>query len=142
MEATHRALERLYLEAPINAFYRPSVRINEREAEIRIAVRPEFHHALGAAHGSVAFKLLDDAAFFAANSVVPDEWVLTASFNLHFLRPAVSGELVAKGRLVHASRRVLLAEAVVLDEAGKEVARGSGSFMRSGVPIDGVPKRA
>ena len=70
---THfRKLERMYLGAPINQWYRPTLSISEGSAEVSIAVRPEFFHAANAVHGSVYFKLLDDSAFFAANSLVED----------------------------------------------------------------------
>jgi acyl-coenzyme A thioesterase PaaI-like protein len=36
------------------------------------------HHSIHAVHGSVYFKALDDAAFFAVNSLVEDVFVLTA----------------------------------------------------------------
>ena len=37
-------------------------------------------HAAGAVHGSYYFKVLDDACYFAANSLVSDVFVLTVSF--------------------------------------------------------------
>lgn len=37
------------------------------EAEVSIEVGRELFHASGAVHGSVYFKLLDDAAFFAVH---------------------------------------------------------------------------
>jgi hypothetical protein len=40
----YRKLERLYLGAPTNAYYRPSIQIAEGRAEVEIAVRPEFMH--------------------------------------------------------------------------------------------------
>jgi uncharacterized protein (TIGR00369 family) len=108
--------------------------VGEGEAEVVLALRPDFHHAAGAAHGSVVFKCLDDAAFFAANSLVQDALVLTASFTLHFLRPAAAGELVARGKVVHRGRRQLLADAVAT-AGGKEVARGTGTFAVSDIPL-------
>jgi acyl-coenzyme A thioesterase PaaI-like protein len=68
-----------------------------------IPVRPEFFHAAHAVHGSVYFKALDDAAFFAVNSLVTDVFVLTASYNLYLTRPVTEGALRAVGRVVHRS---------------------------------------
>ena len=99
-EEHYRKLEHMYLAAPINAFYSPGIRISHGEAEITIPVKPEFFHAADAVHGSVYFKLLDDAAFFAVNSRVRDVFVLTVSFTVHFARPVASGEMRAVGRLV------------------------------------------
>jgi len=134
-EEHFRKLERAYLRAPTNEYYQPSICVAEGEAEIVVPVRPEFFHAAGAIHGSVYFKVLDDAAFFAANSLVSDCLVLTASFNLNLLRPVSAGELRATGRVVSASRRVIVAEADAVGPDGKLAARGTGTFMRSEIPL-------
>ncbi len=131
----YRKLERMYAGAPLNAWYRPQLTVADGRAELRMRVRPEFFHAAGAVHGSVYFKALDDAAFFAAASVVEDVFVLTSSFNLHLTRPVSAGELLAVGEVVHSSRRLLLAEAVLTDAQGRQLARGSGSFLRSTIPL-------
>ena len=85
-----RRLEWMYHAAPTNAYYGPRLEVEKGRSEVRLSVKPDFMHAAGAVHGSVYFKLLDDAAFFAANSVVREVLVLTANFNLHFLRPVSS----------------------------------------------------
>lgn len=132
----HRKLERLYLAAPINGYYRPRIHIEDGRAEIVVPVREEFFHAAHAVHGSVFFKVLDDAAFFAANSVVEDVFVLTASFQLDLLRPVSAGEIRSAGRLVHRTRRLLIAESKAMDSEGNLIARGSGTFMRSSIRLD------
>jgi uncharacterized protein (TIGR00369 family) len=131
----HRKLERMYLGARTNEYYRPSIRISEGEATVRVPVRPDFHHPLGAVHGSVYFKLLDDAAFFAVSSLVEDVFVLTTSFNVYFTRPVRDGELTARGAVAHRSRRLWVAEAELVDEKGRALARGSGTFMKSRHPL-------
>ena len=90
-----RKLERMYAGAPVNQFFRPRLTIGEGRAELRLAVRPDFFHAAGAAHGVVYFKAMDDSAFFAASSLVEDVFVLTAGFTLHLLRPISAGEMIA-----------------------------------------------
>lgn len=77
---------------------------------------------------------MDDAATFAANSLVEDGMVVTASFTVYFMRPVSDGVITAKGRAVHQSRRRLIVEAEVFDSTGRQVARGSGTFMRSRAP--------
>lgn len=126
-----RALERMYLAAPINAFYRPGIEVRKGEATIEIQVADKLHHAARAVHGSVYFKMLDDAAFFAANSVEREFFVLTTSFTTYFTRPVSDGSIRATGRVVHHGRTQILAEAVALDGRGNEIGRGSGAFLRS-----------
>jgi len=132
----HRRLERLYAAAPVSRWYGASIAIADGRAEVRIAVRPEFHHAANAVHGSVYFRALDDAAFFAANSRVRDVLVLTVSYTVHFARPVTGGALRAVGRLLHGGGRLFLAEAELLDGEGQLLARGSGVFTRSSIALD------
>ncbi len=133
----HRALERMYLRAPVNEKFQPEVHIEEGICEVVIPVREEDLHAAHAVHGHVLFKALDDAAFFAANSKVEDRFVLTAGFNIDFVRPVSQGSIRARGELVHPGKRRMLCDAVARDDDGNVLARGSGSFMVSGIPLDG-----
>ena len=130
-----RALERMYLGAPINAFYQPRIEIADQEAQIEIDLGHRFFHPAGAVHGSVYFKMLDDAAFFAAASVVDDVFVLTTAFTTYLTRPVSQGLLRARGRIATLNRQQIIAEAVVEDGDGLEVGRGSGVFMRSRIPL-------
>ena len=130
-----RKLERLYAQAPINRYYSPRLRVSEGEAELAIPVKPEFFHAAGAVHGSVYFKALDDSAFFAANSLVTDVFLLTASFHAYLTRPISAGELLASGRVVHRSRQLIIADSEVKDSEGHQIARGSGVFLRSQIAL-------
>ncbi|MDE3155958.1 MAG: PaaI family thioesterase [Acidobacteriota bacterium] len=126
----------MYERAPCNAHVRPQMTIGHGTAELRIPVRPEFFHAAGAVHGSYYFKALDDAAFFAANSLVEDVFLLTASFTTQLLRPVAGGTLVARGSVVRAGRALIFADAVLADEAGVELAHGTGVFARSAVKLE------
>jgi uncharacterized protein (TIGR00369 family) len=131
----YRKLEHMYLAAPINAFYSPGIRISHGEAVITIPVKPEFFHAADAVHGSVYFKLLDDAAFFAVSSLIEDSFALTASFTTYLLRPISEGTMKAAGKVVYAGARSFIAESVVVDDKGKEIARGSGNFVTSKIKL-------
>ena len=138
-EAHWRALESLYAAAPINSKFRSRLTIeSEGRARIAFDIGEEDFHAAGAAHGTAYFKMLDDAAFYAANSVVSDRFLLTTAFNLHFTRPLPAGPVVAEGRWVSGRRRVLVAEARLIDAEGEEAARGTGTFMRSHIPLAGL----
>ena len=90
---------------------------------------------MGAIHGSVYFKLLDDAAFFAVNSIVEDVFVLTTSFNTNIVRPVDSGKIKAVGEVRFASKNLFIAQSTLLDERGKEIAFGTGHFAKSKVSL-------
>lgn len=139
MKNHYRRLETMYHQAPCNQIYQPTLRVGEGTAHLEFDIKEEFFHALGAVHGSIYFKALDDAAYFAVASLVEDVAVLTTSFHLHLLRPVVEGRLRAEGRVVRRSRSLSVAEAQLFDESGKELARGSGDFMPSKIVLAEVP---
>jgi len=130
-EQHYRKLERMYLSAPINEIYRPKISISKGQAEIVMTAEEKFFHAAHALHGSVYFKMLDDATFFAANSVVTDTFLLTTGFNLHFFRPVTGGEIKAEGRLTFSSSNLFVAEGKLYTNDGIEVAYGTGTFVKS-----------
>ncbi len=134
-----RALEGLYASAPINQLFRSQLDIlAEGRSRITFDVDPSSFHAAGAAHGTIYFKMLDDAAFYAANTLVTDRFLLTTSFNLHFSRPIRGGRVYAEGRWISGRRRVLVAEARLIDDDEEEIARGTGTFMRSHIALSGL----
>ncbi|MBI4797360.1 MAG: PaaI family thioesterase [Desulfarculus sp.] len=132
LDEHYRKLERMYQSAPINQFFRPRLTITEGQAEVVMEVRPDFFHAAHAAHGALYFKGLDDAAFFATNSLVPDFFVLTISFTTYLERPVSQGTIRCQGRVVMAAKKLFIAESRILDHEGREIARGSGNFVKSG----------
>lgn len=128
-EAHYRALEGMYHGAGINRIFQPSLHIAESGvAEVRAEVREEWFHAAQSLHGSVYFKMLDDAAFFAAQSMVTDRFLLTASFNLYFSRPIQHGMMRAEGRVTTRTRTQFVCEAVLYYN-DKRAAHGSGMFV-------------
>ena len=139
-EAAHfRALESLYRRAPINTLFGSQIEIRERGvARIRFEVDPRAFHAAGAAHGTLYFKMMDDAAFYACNAMVSDRFLLTTAFNLVFTRPLKEGPVVAEGRWISGKRRVFVGEARLLMPDGEEAARGTGTFMRSHIPLSSL----
>ena len=135
-----RALEGLYASAPINEKFRSRLEIiGEGLSRITFEVEPDCFHAAGAAHGTLYFKMLDDAAFYAANTLVTDRFLLTTSFNMHLSKPIRGGTIVAEGHWVSGRRRVLVAESRLVDAEGDEVGRGTGTFMRSRIALSSLP---
>lgn len=130
-------LERMYLSANLNQqiYDTTTCKIDIERSEIGLTISEKYFHALGAIHGSVYFKLLDDAAFFAVNSIVEEVFVLTTSFNIHLLRPAHKGMLKAVGEVKFKSRNLFVAESILFNEQGKEIALGTGNFVKSSIPL-------
>ena len=126
-----KRLENMYQAAPLNDFYLPVMKVSEGHAEISIDLNPKMFHAGQAVHGSVYFKMLDDAAFFAANSLEPEFFVLTTSFTTYLTKPISSGTMKAVGKIANFNRTQFIAEAVVYNSRNQDVGRGNGIFVRS-----------
>ena len=131
-------LENMFLAAPINKLMGPTIQIMEGKCEINMDVDPKFFHAANALHGSVYFTLLDDAAFFAANSIVEDVFVVTGSFEIKFLRPILGGKLLAVGEMTKNLGNKLEARANLFDEDGNLMGSGSGVFVKTKIELTSI----
>lgn len=131
-------LQTLFENAPVSRLYGASVVVREGSATVTFKARPEFTHAAGGVHGSAYFHALEDAAFFAANSLEHDYLLATLQFNVQFLRPCRgNGTLTVIGTLTHQSGRIFFARAELRGEHEQLLATGAGIFTRSGVPLSG-----
>jgi len=137
-EEHYRRLERMYLAAPVNQLYAPTISISEGEAAVEIELSEKYHHSAGGVHGSIYFKMLDDAAFFAANSLEDTVFVLTTSFTTYLTRPVATGTMRSVGRVVNRNKSQFIVEAIVWDAEGRELGRGNGVMVRGKLPLKGA----
>ena len=79
--------------------------------------------------------MLDDAAFFAVNSIVQDVFVYTVSINTQLLRPMSEGIIRSYGELKFKSNNLFIADSTLYDANGKIAGRGSGNFMKSKIAL-------
>lgn len=134
-----RGLEWMYnASAAINHLTQHRVTVSESRAAVTWEVNPQFFHAAGSLHGSMYFKMLDDAAFFAANSIDREFFVLTATMNIQLFRPVTGGSLLATGWVTVPGRTLIHAHSEIRDERDKLIAAGQGTFTRSTVPLMGL----
>ena len=134
-----RALENMYMAGPINRIFEPRITVTREASEIEIVVKESFFHAAGAVHGAIYFKMLDDAAFFAASSVVKDYFVLTKSFTTHLYRPISSGQMRSVGKVLDKSMSGVHAESIVYDGHGKKLGKGTGVFVKGRMLLKATP---
>ena len=137
--AHYKKLENMYLSAPIQDFYKgTTICINKDMSTIAMEVRKDFFHAAQAMHGSVYFRLLDDAAYFAVSSGVKDVFIVTTSFNIQLYRPVVGGLIKAEGKVLSRGGQIYHAEASLTDAKGRLLAHGTGSFAKSRNQLEGT----
>ncbi|WP_276496746.1 PaaI family thioesterase [Pontibacter litorisediminis] len=138
-EEHYERLERLYHKAKVQELFSgSSIEVNHSRAEITLPVQDSYFHGANALHGAVYFKLLDDASYFAVASVVRDVFIVTASFQLNLIRPVTGGKLRAVGTLRSQSKSLFVAEATLYNDRGKEVAFGTGQFVRTAQPLESL----
>jgi uncharacterized protein (TIGR00369 family) len=85
-------------------------------------------------HGGALAALLDSAMAAAVTSTLsPEIRCSTIELKVNFTRPAtlVTGRLVAEGKVIHAGREIVVAEARVTDDQKKLYACSTGTFALS-----------
>ena len=126
----------IYQAAPINEFYRPVMFLEDRKSQIEIDVTDKMYHTFGFMHGSVYFKMLDDAAYFASHTIEKEFFLLTVDFRIDFTRPFRSGRIIAHGIVQHVGKKDILARADVYDTKDRILATGVGRFTRSNMSLN------
>ena len=136
----YKKLEKIYLNANLNKeiYSNTEIIISKNYSEIKMPIKKDYFHALEAIHGSVYFKMLDDAAFFAAQSVVEDYMLLTASFNITFRMPVSKGNIKSVGIFSSVSQKEYSAESKMYNSRNELVAFGNGIFKKSKISIDSI----
>lgn len=124
-------LKNRYEAAPINQIFNPTININLGACTLKMKVTKKLYVAVPAAHGLVAFKMLDDAAWGAASSFVLDVFVFTANFNIDYLKPLKYGNYFSEGKVIDQSEKKINVESKLYDNKRNIVAKGSGLFMKS-----------
>ena len=135
MSDHYAKLESMYHTAPVNELLAARITVGNGTAKIDMPVKPEYFHGFESVHGSIYFKLLDDAAYFAAASEVTDRCIVTVSFSIQMMKPVSGGEMHAEGHLISNSGRIFVAESQVVDSDGALVAIGHGTFAKSGLRL-------
>ncbi len=131
----YNKLENMFLNGPINKLLKPNIEIEHKKTTITMQTQQDFFHAGNALHGSMYFKMLDDAAYFSCQSLIKDFFIVTANFNINLLRPIGEETIIAKGEVISVSKNTLIAESKLYNTKGKLLAFGSGTFMKSKLPI-------
>jgi uncharacterized protein (TIGR00369 family) len=141
MENAHfEKLTCLYHSANINQhhFLNSKLVVEFGKTCLETEIGSAWHHGAGSVHGAVLFKMLDDAAFFAAQSVEKEKFILTSHFQIQFNRPVESGLISAFGVLRSVSKNLLVAESRIVNEKGKELAFGTGNFLKSQILLENI----
>lgn len=131
----YKKLENMMHTSPFVSFAGARVEVKKGQAAITLPVEKKLFHAAGAMHGALYFLALDNACFFAANSLVEDVFVLTTSFTTYITRPVSDGVVTSVGKVVNQNKTQFICEAILSDANDKEIARATGIFVRSKIAL-------
>lgn len=96
---------------------------------LELDIAPQHLHAAGRVHGGVYLTLLDTAMARAARIGSDDAYMPTLEVKVNFLRPAATGRIIARARVVNRSRRTCYVEGELTGEDGRMLARGSATLI-------------
>jgi uncharacterized protein (TIGR00369 family) len=125
---------RALLEAPPDGWMATlGARISEAEpgrVVLELVAGPQHRHGGGVVQGGVITQIADAAMGMSLATLQPDGiWNTTIELKINFLRPFVEGRLRAIGRVVEMRRTLLFAEADVLDDEDRLIARASSTCL-------------
>jgi acyl-CoA thioesterase len=102
-------------------------------ATFALDVREELTRMGGLMHGGAIVSLLDTAAAFAVHTLLdPHATTVTIDLTVHFLRPATSGRVEGRARVLREGRRVVIIVAEATGPGGVLIATMTTTYMKQG----------
>jgi uncharacterized protein (TIGR00369 family) len=135
-ESYEKALRRAAEAAPIYQLLQIHVdQLDTGFARFRMPFRKELTQAYGVAHGGAIATLADTAVAFALMTIIqPGQKVTTAEFKINFFSAVTSGEMIGEARIVHAGKRLAVADMEVKNQKGELIAKGMATYAVIGTP--------
>ena len=141
MDNNHlKNLIKIYSIAPINKFYKPKMSLSLGSSTIEIKIKRKFFNTGQSVHGSVYFKMLDDAAYFASQTCEKEFFLYTVNFEVNFIKTVSKEVIVSKGKLLKKSSNKLISKATLYGCNGEEIGYGKGIFVKSNILLKSLNK--
>ena len=100
-------------------------------ATLSLQIRDDFKQNNGVVHGGVIAALIDSATAFAILPLLePEERTTTVDLTISYLRPLVSGAMVATARVIREGRRLIVVSADLTDSTGNLAATALSTYIR------------
>jgi uncharacterized protein (TIGR00369 family) len=120
------------------------VGFGQGRSELTVEIRPELCNSMQVAHGGMVMTVLDAALAIAGRAAHTDDYdapvnTITVEMKTTFIRPG-AGRLCITAECVHRAATLMFCEGEARDEAGRLVARASGTF-KLWVPKAGSPPK-
>ena len=109
---------------------------NENDAAVfTMNFDKNFTHAFGSLHGGVISTLIDNAGWFSASPNY-DTWINTIDLQVQFLKPVSEGIVTSVGEVVKLGKSIAFTNMKVFNHHSELIAKGSGTFSVSNIPIE------
>jgi uncharacterized protein (TIGR00369 family) len=96
---------------------------------VEVAFADHFQGWAGVVHGGLLATVLDEAMIYAAGA--KGHKCVTGEITVRFVKPASTGVPYSlEGRFIEDKGRIVLAESVLLDREGGEVAKATGKLFK------------
>jgi acyl-CoA thioesterase len=114
-------------DEPIAAFLKIKlVELTPGYAKVTMKLTPEHLNFNGMVFGGIVMAVADQSFAYATNSLVSPS--IATQFNIHLISGAAPGdELIAECRVVKSGRRIGVSEMTVTNQAGKLIAKATGT---------------
>ena len=100
-------------------------------ARVVVKITPDHLNFNGMVFGGIVMALADQAFAYATNSLVSPS--IATQFNIHLISGAAVGdELTAECRVLKSGRRIGVSEMTVTNQAGKLIAKATGTTVHTG----------
>ena len=109
--------------------------VEPRRSTVRVAWRPDLAGPGGLLHGGITAALIDTGTAYAL--LLCDELrdtlrdggsLVTIDLRIKYLRPVSAGAITCASRVTRLGRQIIHMEAVITNDADKEVARGDAIY--------------
>ncbi|WP_075617447.1 PaaI family thioesterase [Paenisporosarcina indica] len=125
LEKKHSGEYTTYLSAGLHM----DAMITEDTYTISIPITPLIHNSLNMPHGGIIAVILDTAMGTLATHSLSEEFaVVTTNLSINYIAVAKVGNLHAQAKFSHKGRQTMVVEGEVVDDQGKRIAIGTGSF--------------
>ena len=93
-----------------------------------LEMKPHHLNLMGILHGGVTASLVDSAMGVAVMAARPDQAAVTTNLNIHYLASVKGGTIRVVARTIHATRKMITADASVYNDQDELCAYGTGTF--------------
>jgi uncharacterized protein (TIGR00369 family) len=101
------------------------------QATLSLEIRDDFKQNAGIVHGGVVAALIDSATAFAILPLLQaDERTTTVDLTISYLRPLMTGSMVAAAKVRRDGRRVVVVSADLMDNEGKLAATALSTYLK------------